>query len=161
MYWIDKSVERIGKWASWLNILLILLIIADVLLRYLFNNTKNWVLELEWHLFAVIFLIGASFAMENDEHVRVDLFYQNYSSKAKAWTNLLGHIVFLLPWTLVVIYTSYKFAANSYSFNEGSPNPGGLPFRYMIKSVIVIGFILVLVQAISQISKNLKTIINK
>lgn len=144
--------------ASWLNILLVLLIVLDVLLRYLFDNTKNWVLELEWHLFAVIFLLGSSYAMQKDEHVRVDVYYQNYTPKMKAWVTLIGHCLFLLPWTLVIINTSYGFASNSFSFNEGSPNPGGLPYRFIIKSVVVLAFVLILLQAISQIVSSIKTI---
>ena len=138
-----------------LNVFLIAVIVLDVLLRYIFSNTKNWVLELEWHLYALIFLIGISYALQNDEHVRVDLFYQKYSKKQKAFLNLLGHLIFLIPWCYIILDTSFSYAMNSLSFNEGSPNPGGLPMRYVIKFSIFFGFLLFLLQGLSNIWKNI------
>jgi len=147
--WKSKSViKKVGAFISWLNILLVVLICLDVILRYFFNTTEKWVIELEWHMFAAIFLIGASYTFREDKHVRVDVFYQNFSEKRKLWVNLLGNLFFLIPWTLVVIYASYKYANVSFSYLEGSPDPNGLPARYFIKYVITIGFILLLVQAV-------------
>ncbi|GLR16457.1 C4-dicarboxylate ABC transporter [Portibacter lacus] len=131
-----------------MNIVLVVLICVDVLLRYFFNSTEKWIIELEWHIFAAIFLIGASYTFKNDKHVRVDLFYQNFSVQKKAWVNILGNILFLIPWCLVVIYSSYKYGMVSLSYLEGSPDPNGLPARYIIKFIITIGFTLLLFQAI-------------
>lgn len=130
----------------------------DVILRYLFSNTKTWIIELEWHLFALIFLIGAAITYQKDEHVRVDLFYADFSVKKKALVNLLGNIFFLIPWCMVVIYYGYNYGMNSWSFNEGSPNPGGLPARYIIKFSISIGFVLLLIQAILNSFKCINTL---
>jgi TRAP-type mannitol/chloroaromatic compound transport system permease small subunit len=141
-------INKIGTWISWVNILLILLICLDVLLRYFFNTTEKWIIELEWHLFALIFLIGASYTYQEDKHVRVDLFYQNYSEKNKLLINILGNIIFLIPWCLIVIYASFKYANVSFSYLEGSPDPNGLPARFIIKYVITLGFSLLLVQAV-------------
>ena len=104
--------------------------------------------ELEWHLFALIFLLGAGFAFKHDKHVRVDLFYANYSPKDKALTNLLGNLILLIPWCIFIIYFSFGYAQTSFLENETSPDPGGLPARYVIKFSITIGFILLLLQAI-------------
>lgn len=141
-------INRIGSWISWMNVILVVLICGDVILRYFFNTTEKWVIEMEWHLFATIFLIGASYTMKHDKHVRVDLFYQNFSAKKKAWIDLLGNLFFLIPWCLVVIYASLKYANVSFSYLEGSPDPNGLPARYLIKYMISVGFLLLLIQAI-------------
>lgn len=144
-------INKIGTWISWLNIFLILLICIDVLLRYFFNTTEKWIIELEWHLFAAIFLIGASFTYQEDKHVRVDLFYQKFSQKTKIWVNLAGNTIFLIPWCLIVIYASFKYANVSLSYFEGSPDPNGLPARFIIKYVIAIGFLLLLIQGLLDI----------
>ncbi len=146
---IDRFIERVGQLISFLNIALVVLICIDVLLRYFFNATQKWVIELEWHMFALIFLIGGSYTFQKDKHVRVDVFYQNFTEKKKLWINLLGNLLFLIPWCIVIMYASYKYANVSFSYFEKSPDPGGLPARYIIKYAIVIGFILLLVQAIS------------
>ena len=158
---INALIDNIGKWISILNIFLILLIVVDVILRYSFNITEKWVIELEWHIFALVFLIGASYTFQNDKHVRVDVFYQNYSERKKVVVNLFGNLLFLIPWCLVVIYTSYKYANVSFSYLEGSPDPGGLPARYLIKYSITLGFFLLLIQAISDSFVKLNTLINR
>lgn len=129
--------------------MLVILICIDVLMRYYFSTTEKWVIELEWHIFSLIFLIGASYTFKEDKHVRVDVFYNNFSEKRKALVNLLGNIFFLIPWCIVVIYTSYQYAGVSFSYREISPDPGGLPARYIIKYAITLGFFLLLLQAIS------------
>lgn len=146
--WIEKGIDRLGRYTSWLNLSLVLLICLDVALRYLFSYSKNWILELEWHLFAVIFLLGASYGLQHDKHVRVDIFYQNMSEKAQAWLNLLGTLIFLLPWCYVVVKTSAGFAHTSWIIGEGSANPGGLPARYIIRSVVPLAFVLLAVQGL-------------
>jgi len=147
--YIGKGIDLVGRSASWLNVVLVLLICLDVTLRYFFSFSKNWILELEWHIFAVIFLLGASYALQQDKHVRVDIFYQKMSVKARAWVDLLGTLVFLLPWCYVVIKTSVGFAYTSWLIGEGSPNPGGLPARFLIRSVVPLSFVLLALQGIS------------
>ena len=141
---ISNINEKIGNVISWISALLVLLIGIDVVMRYLFSDTKAWMTELEWHLFALIFLLGAGFAFKHDKHVRVDLFYANYSPKDKALTNLLGNLILLIPWCIFIIYFSFGYAQTSFLENETSPDPGGLPARYVIKFSITIGFILLL-----------------
>lgn len=138
-----------GKAVSWLSALLVIVICFDVITRYLFNETQTWMPELEWHLFAAVFLIGAAYTFHDDAHVRVDLFYANKSEKWKAWINLIGILIFLVPWCLVVIRAANKYAYNAFLINETSPDPGGLPGRWIIKYMVVLGFLLLLLQAIS------------
>lgn len=150
---INLIIEKVGKAISWLNVALILLICLDVLFRYFFSFSKNWILELEWHMFALVFLLGSAYALQEDKHVRVDVFYQKFSDKTKTIVNLLGTLIFLLPWCYLVITTSFKFANNSWYIKEGSNQPGGLPARYIIKGMIVVGFVLLALQALSLIVK--------
>ena len=153
---IDKLIEKVGKAVSWLNVLLIGLICLDVLFRYLFSFSKNWIIELEWHMFAMIFLLGSAYALQMENHVRVDVFYQRFSERTKTIINLLGTLIFLFPWCYLVITTSYKFFINSWYIREGSAQPGGLPARYLIKGMIVVGFILLALQGVSLVIKYLK-----
>lgn len=143
----------------WLTSILVVLIFVDVVLRYLFSSTNAWVMELEWHLFALIFLLCAGFTLKNDQHVRVDLFYTRMSRKGKAWVDLLGTLFLLLPWCAIVIYTSFKYAENSFAFREISPDPGGLPARYMIKFAITVGFSLLMLQGVALVLKSLRVIL--
>ena len=131
------------------------MIFGDVIMRYLFSNTKTWVLELEWHLFAVIFLIGASYTLLHDKHVRVDVFYEKFSERKKDWVNIVGILLFMIPWTIVIIYYGWDYTLNAWSFKEGSPQPGGLPARYIVKSFIVIGFVMLLLQGVAEIFRRL------
>ncbi|MEM9919437.1 MAG: TRAP transporter small permease subunit [Bacteroidota bacterium] len=144
--------EWVGRSIAWLTTALMLLVCFDVVTRYLLKDTATWIMELEWHLFALIFLIGAGYTLKHDRHVRVDLFYTRFSERDKAWVNLLGGLLFLVPWCLLIIYTSFGFALDAWQINEGSPDPGGLPARYIIKFSITIGMILLLLQALAQMA---------
>lgn len=150
--------DHIGKAIAWLTTALVLLFCYDVVMRYLFSSTAVWITEMEWHLFALIFLVGAAYAYRHDKHVRVDVFYSKMSPKGKAWVNLVGILVFLIPWCLVIIRASYRYAHYSWTLLEGSPNPGGLPYRFIIKFAITFGFILLLLQAIAELCRSLTTI---
>ncbi len=160
---IYHSIERLNTWVGervmWLTSALVVLIFADVVLRYLFSSTSAWVMELEWHLFALIFLLCAGYTLNHDQHVRVDLFYTRMTQKGKAWVDFLGTLFFLLPWCAIVIYTSFKYAENSFVFREMSPDPGGLPARYLIKFAITVGFSLLMLQGVALILKSLRTIL--
>jgi TRAP-type mannitol/chloroaromatic compound transport system permease small subunit len=146
---INQLNEWVGRLTAWLTTGLVLVVCIDVLRRYLFNATSVAVIELEWYLFSIIFLLAAGYSLKHDQHVRVDVFYTRMSVKGKAWVNFLGTLVFLIPFCIVVIYTSYKFAWVSWQMNEASPNLGGLPATYFIKAMIPIGFVFLLLQAFS------------
>ncbi|MFH1136953.1 MAG: TRAP transporter small permease subunit [Pseudomonadota bacterium] len=146
---IDRLNELVGRGTAWVTLLLVVVIFIDVILRYAFNISYVFVQELEWHLFGFIFLIGAGYTLLHDAHVRVDIFYQRLGEKGRAWINLWGVLLFLIPGCLLIIVTSWKFAFTAFQISEGSPDPGGIPFRYLIKGCIPVGFGLLLLQGIS------------
>lgn len=155
---IDRFISAIGKFISWATLLLVLIMVIDVALRYLFAQTSAFSFELEWHLFAAIFLLGSAWTLQNDKHVRVDVFYHRFSEKGKAWVNLIGTIVLLLPFCAVAFYESLSFVEASWAVKEISPQSGGLPARYVIKAVIPIAFFLLGLQGISQALKAIQTL---
>jgi TRAP-type mannitol/chloroaromatic compound transport system permease small subunit len=157
---IDKLNTFVGKSVAWVTLLLVITVFTDVVMRYLFKTSFVFVQELEWHLFAFIFLMGAGYTLHKDGHVRVDIIYQRLSPKACAWVNIIGIIFFLFPGCYMIIQTAIPFVKNSYSILEGSPDPGGIPYRFIIKSAIPIGFTLIALQGISIFMKNLMIILN-
>lgn len=157
---IDQLNEWVGRGVAWLTTLMVLLFVYDVVMRYVFNQTFVAIFEIEWHLFAVIFLVGAGFAFRHDRHVRVDLFYTRFSARNKALVNLIGTLLFLVPFCLVGIKYGYDFALNAYNTQEGSPDPGGLPARFLVKSMIPLGLSLLLLQGISLLCKAILTLSN-
>lgn len=146
---IDRSNEAVGRMVSWVTLLLVVVVFVDVVMRYMFKTSFVFTQELEWHLFAFIFLIGAGYTLLHDGHVRVDIIYQRLGVKGRAWINLTGVILFLIPGCYLVISTSWKFVSNSFSMMEGSPDPGGIPYRFIIKGTMTVGYILLLLQGIS------------
>jgi len=140
-----------GIFASWFSGLLVILVIYDVLMRYLLKQSSPWIMEMEWHLFSILFLFGSAYTFQVDRHVRVDLFYSKMSIRDKAWIDLIGNLLFLVPWCIFIMKYSFDYAFSSYIMGEGSPDPGGLPYRYIIKFCIVIGFFLLFLQAIANI----------
>lgn len=155
---IDKIIKQIGQAISWLTLLLVLVIVTDVFLRYIFNSTSAASFELEWHLFATVFLLGAAYTLQNDKHVRVDVFYHRFSEKGKAWVNLIGSIILLIPLCGIAFWESLSFVSSSFAVLETSPDPGGLPARYIIKSAIPIGFFLLSLQGVSVVLKSISII---
>jgi TRAP-type mannitol/chloroaromatic compound transport system permease small subunit len=148
----------VGRFVAWTTALVVVVVFVDVVMRYLVNTSYVFTQELEWHLFAFIFLIGAGYTLLKDGHVRVDIIYQRLTPKAQAWVNLVGVLFFLIPGCLMIIVTSMKFVQSSFAVMEGSPDPGGIPFRWVIKACIPLGFTLVLMQGISMGFKSILTI---
>ena len=151
---IDTFNAWIGRLVSWVVVLLVAVVFIDVVMRYAANTSFVFTQELEWHLFGFIFLMGAGYTLLYDQHVRVDVIYQRLSDKGQAWVNVLGGLFFLVPGTLLIIYTSGVFAWESVTQLEGSPDPGGIPLRFIIKSCIPVGFSFLLLQGISMIIRN-------
>ena len=146
---IDKLNEKIGSLTSWLTALLVLVVSYDVMVRYVFGESSVGLQELEWHLFALIFLVAAAYTLKMDDHVRVDVFYTKFSPKKQALVNFLGSIIFLIPFCLLVIYSSQDFVSLSFRIGETSPDAGGLPARYILKAFIPISFFLLLLQGLA------------
>lgn len=146
---IENLIAKIGKAAGYLNLMLIVLIVVDVALRSLFSLTGAWVIEAEWHLFAIIFLLGIPYALQQDRHVRVDLFYERFADKDKRLVNLVGTLIFLLPWAAVLLFTGWHYAAEAWISGEGSPNPNGIPYFFPIKAMIPTSAALLILQGIA------------
>jgi len=155
---IDGLSDKIGHLVGWMTTLMVLVVFYDTVMRYAFNKGNVALQELEWHLFAVVFLIGAAYTLKDGGHVRVDILYVNLSRKTKAWIDFLGVFVFLIPFSVIVIIATKGFIMNSWAVREVSPDPGGLPAYYIIKSMIPIGFSLLIVQGLSEAAKNLMII---
>ncbi|MFT4737974.1 MAG: TRAP-type mannitol/chloroaromatic compound transport system permease small subunit [Cyclobacteriaceae bacterium] len=145
---LEAITRTVGKGVSWLSVVLVFIIVVDVFLRYFFSITSALSFELEWHVFAAMFMLSAAWALQEDGHVRVDLFYQNFGPKGKAIVNLAGTVLFLLPFCWVAGYESLSFVSSSFAMGETSPDPGGLPARFIIKSIIPISLLLLALQGL-------------
>ena len=155
---LKKIISKTGKISSWFSLALVLLISTDVLLRYVFNFSTAALYEMEWHLFAIIFLLASPYTLQKNKHVRVDVFYNNFSKRKKNIIDLIGNIIFLIPFSFIIFYTSLPFVEDSYSILASSPDPGGLPYRFIIKSIIPIAFFLLMIQGILNTIKNYNNI---
>lgn len=155
---LETINQRAGKIIGWCSTLLVALICMDVAMRYLFDFTLIWVIELEIYLFALLFLISTGYALQKDKHVRVDVFYANKTDVQKAWIDMIGTLIFLIPWCAIIIWVSYNYAWMSFVIREKSAQPGGLPALYLLKASITLGFFLLMLQGLSIILKSIKTI---
>jgi len=151
---IDALDERFGRAVSWIMLLMVLLVFIDVVLRYVFSTSAVWLQELEWHLFGLTYMLGAGYTMLWDEHVRVDIVYSRWPSRKKAWSDFILYLLFFYPSAIMIVVTSWPFVRDSYLVFEGSPDPGGVPLRFLLKSVIIVGFLILMIQAFSQTVKN-------
>jgi TRAP-type mannitol/chloroaromatic compound transport system permease small subunit len=160
---IDRFTETTGRAVSWLILAMVLLISYDVAMRYIFHHGSVALQELEWHLFAVVFLLGGAYTLKHDAHVRVDIFYLSrfVSDRGRAWINIFGFVFFLLPFSVMILITAWPFVENAFYYNEGSPDPGGLPYRFILKGMILLAFVLMLIQGISELLKQVQVLRNK
>jgi TRAP-type mannitol/chloroaromatic compound transport system permease small subunit len=156
MKYVETLIDIFARLAAFLVIVLSFLVVYDSVNRYFFGGGSVALQELEWHIFDIIFLLGLSYTLKSDKHVRVDIFYSNYSQKTKAIVNIISSLFLILPFTILILYVSYDYIALSYTQNEISPDPGGLAYRWAIKSMMIVGFILLGVQSIADIFKNIR-----
>jgi len=154
---IDSFTEWSGRSVAWLVLAMVLLICYDVAMRYLLQQGSVALQELEWHLFALIFLLGSAYTLKHDEHVRVDIIYQSrkLSDKHRALINIIGILLFLLPFCILILISAWPFVENAYFYNEGSPDPGGLPYRYLLKASILIAFSMLILQGLAELLRNI------
>jgi len=154
---IESLTEWFRRLSAWLVFALVLLICYDVAMRYLFQQGSVALQELEWHLFALIFLLGSAYTLKHDEHVRVDIIYQSrfMSDISRAWVTILGTLFLLLPFCTLILITAWPFVENSFYYNEGSPDPGGLPYRYLLKGSLLVAFGLLALQGLANLFKNI------
>ena len=155
---IDRLNDRIGSAIQWLTLVMVVIGAFNALARYTDQYTNlslssNVYLDLQWYLFSLIFLMGSAYGLNHDYHVRVDVMYARLGRRARAWIDLIGSVLFLVPFSAVMLWVSWGPVVRSWAILETSPDPGGLP-RYPIKTVILVSFFLLFLQAISQIVKN-------
>lgn len=155
---IDGINDRLGAVLRWLALVMVLVGAYNAVARYasryagaqLSSNALN---ELQWYLFSAIFLLGAAYGLRHDVHVRVDVLYGRLSRKGRAWIDLLGGVLFLLPFSVLMLWVSYPAVRNSWMVRETSPDPGGLS-RWPIKALILVSFGLLALQGLAQITRD-------
>ena len=148
---IDGVLEVIGKITSYIWIVLLAVIVFNVVLRYLFEEGRIELEELQWHLYSVGFLLGLSYAYQADTHIRVDVLHERMAPKTQAWVELYGITLFLFPFIALVLIYSVPFVESSWNLQEISPSPGGLSMRWLIKAALPIGFFLLLLAVCSRL----------
>ncbi len=153
---LDAFICRIGRFAAWLNALLVAVVLVQVVLRYGFHRGLVPLEELMWHLYATAFMLGLSYALVRDAHVRVDLLHGRWSPRRRATVEVLGILLLLLPFAATLFHQSLDWVASAYRLGESSENPTGLPYRWVIKAVIPIGFGLLLLAALSRLWRQLR-----
>ncbi len=153
---LKKAVSFCDKINEWIGsvivtsavFIFILVIFSNVVMRYVFNTSFVFMAELEWHVFAFIFLMGAGFTLLHDGHVRVDIFYSMMDKKRQALINFLGVIFFLIPSCYVVLTTTIPWVIVAYKIGEVSIDPGGIPARFLLKATLPAGYFLMLIQGV-------------
>lgn len=159
---IDALNDRLGAAIRWLVLVMVAVAAGNAVVRY-FSRGAGLSLNLtpateaQWYLFSVVFLLGAAYALRHDVHVRVDVVYERLAVRTRAWIDLIGTLLFLVPFAILMLWVSYPAVRSSWQIRETSPDPGGLP-RYPIKALILVSFTLLLVQALSQLVKHIDVI---
>ncbi len=157
----NKLSSYAGLISALLVITLALLVTYDAMMRYLFSEGSIALQELEWHIFDIIFLLGISYALGHDKHVRVDILYDKYTPDTRYLINIFSLIILVIPFSLLILFNAWDMMLQSYLQEEVSSDPGGLKYRYIIKGVIIIGFGLLILQALSQTAYYFKKLESK
>ncbi len=155
---IELETKRIANAAAWLQPALVVVLVLTVTLRYGFGRGSIELEELQWHLFAAAVLLSLAGAYAEDAHVRVDLLHARFAPRTRAWVELLGALMLLLPFALIVTYWGFDFFLRSWQLGERSPMPSGLPARWVIKLVLFAGFALLVVQAVAVAARSLRAL---
>jgi TRAP-type mannitol/chloroaromatic compound transport system permease small subunit len=151
---IDRLNEFIGKWVSWLILIAILVSAGNAVIRKVFNVSSNAWLELQWYLFGAAFMLAAAYTLKQNEHIRIDIVYGMWSRRVQHWIDLFGHVFFLMPFVLLMVYFFVPYTLLSFRNQEFSNNSGGL-IIWPAKAILLIGFTLLALQGISEIIKKI------
>lgn len=154
---LDKTIKYLGYFTAFILAILVLLVVYDATARYLFSTGSIALQELEWHLFDVVIMLGIAYTMREDSHVRVDIFYASFTPKTKALINMIAALFFILPVSFLIIYIGIDFVAMSFTQHEASSDPGGLKYRFLVKSLMPLAFIFLSLQALKDIKTNYLT----
>lgn len=150
---VDALVTGIGRAVSWLWLVLLAVIVLNVVLRYAFAEGRIEFEELQWHLYAIGFLLGIPYAVATDSHIRVDVVHERLSPRLRAWIELYGIVLLLLPFCALVVIYAVPFVAASFTAGEVSASPGGLPYRWVIKAVLPVSFVLLALAGIARAAR--------
>jgi TRAP-type mannitol/chloroaromatic compound transport system permease small subunit len=151
---IDRLNATIGRGLIWLVLFMVLVSSANAVSRYLFSLSSNAWLELQWYLFAAVFLLGAGYTLLNDEHIRIDVIFSHLPRRTQLWIDVFGTLFFLLPMSIAIMWLSWPAFVNAWTSNEISSNAGGL-FRWPARLVIPVGFFLLSLQGVSELIKRI------
>lgn len=149
---IEALIDHIGKLTAWVALAMISLVAVNVLLRYAFSLGSVWAQELEWHLLAALILLGMSHALLRGDNVRVDLFYVRYSTRARFVVDVVS-VLLIMVVALLFVALSLGYVGQAYAINEQSPDPGGIPFRWLVKGLIPLGYSLLVLQSAGQLMR--------
>ena len=144
----ERVIDAVGRVVQWLTLAIVVLVAVNVLLRYALSVGSVWAQELEWHLLAAVVLLGMSYAQQRGEPVRVDLFYGGYGPRMKFAVDMLSHALLLLI-ALAFIRFSWGYVGQAWAVDEASPDPGGIPHRWVVKGLIPLGFALLALQTLA------------
>ena len=158
-HFFDRFSDLMGWIAGILNLLMLFNVFYDSIMRYFFSSGSIALQEMEWHLIAMVFLFGIAYALKEDGHVRVDVFYDRYSPRLKAMVNIGGTALLLLPLSVLVIEGSVWYVQEAYNSGEISGDPGGLPYRWLIKLVIPASFVFLIVSATGFVIRNINILL--
>lgn len=148
---LDRFVRWVGRVTSWIWVILVAVIVLQVVLRYFFNMGSIQLEELQWHVYAIGFILGLSYCMVEDRHVRVDVVAERLRPRKRAWIELFGLCFLLLPFLITILLQSIPYIEVSFIQNERSAAPGGLPYRWILKSFIFWGFLLLVLAAVARL----------
>ncbi|MCA1939615.1 MAG: TRAP transporter small permease subunit [Caenispirillum bisanense] len=148
---LDRFVRWVGRVTSWIWVILVAVIVLQVVLRYFFNMGSIQLEELQWHIYAIGFILGLSYCMVEDRHVRVDVVAERLRPKKRAWIELFGLVFLLLPFLVTILVQSIPYIETSFIQHERSAAPGGLPYRWILKSFIFWGFLLLILAAVARL----------
>ena len=151
---IDASNERIGRVVLWLVLIMVLVSSANAVSRYLFSISSNAWLELQWYLFAAVFLLCSGYTLLHNEHIRIDVVSSHLSTRTKIWIDIIGTVFFLLPMALIIMWLSWPVFVNAWVSDEMSSNAGGL-IRWPARLLVPVGFFLLTLQGISELIKRI------
>jgi TRAP-type mannitol/chloroaromatic compound transport system permease small subunit len=148
---LDRISEAVGRAAAWLTLFMVIVTFVVVVMRYVFDAGLIWLQESVIWMHAAVFMLGAAYTLRDEEHVRVDVFYRKMSARRRAWVNLTGVVIFLLPLCLFLAWNSFDFVTQSWRIREMSRESGGLPYPLipMLKSILLLMPLAVALQGLS------------
>ncbi|MFW6092351.1 MAG: TRAP transporter small permease subunit [Pseudomonadota bacterium] len=150
---LDQVTDRIGRAVAWLMLVMVAVTVVVVVLRYALDEGAVVLQESVMYMHGLAFLLGIPFALKEDAHVRVDLVYARLGTRGRAWVDLVGHVLFLVPVSVAIAVYSYGYAANAWRIMEGSPEVGGIPGIFLLKTLLPLMAVLLLLQGVAGIAR--------